>query len=300
MRRGRSTFAYSLSVFIGLDHIFIAETSHQRPLLQVVVCAACEQTITGPCDAMFPNHNMHKVVPYASSNAMDSPLSADIVSGHGQSSPASRKQPAQQPNTSSIRLGDSPTREVFSPIASRGGHAWGERSAALSGWASPPCWSPRAWGGSKGGTCGPSAGVGSLAAEAARQHHSSQENHNVSHIHHLKNNSHRHHNAQGHHHYPVAPPPPRQKSGNGKLRTKSATMPHPSSQARQRDRKSARRCNALRRMLCDVLPVGFMPCAPLIKDLPADLFGALCPRGGSSHDSTTTLQHHSQGNMGAG
>lgn len=265
-----------------------------RPVFQVVVCAACEQTITAPCDAMFPSHNMQKVVPYASSNALDSSLSGDISSGHVQSSPASRKQAVQQPVPSSIRRGDSPTPEAFSPVASHGSHVWEHRNAAVSGWASPPCWgSPRTWGVTKSSsTRAPSSGAGSLA-ESVRQHHSSQESHNSSHLLcHLKNN------AQPQHHYNgPPPPPPGKKSANSKLRTKPAAMQESSCEApaRQRDRKSEQRCNALRRMLADVLPVGFMPCVPLIKELPADLYGALRPRDGKPQNSTAMLQHQSNG-----
>ena len=253
----------------------------------MIVCAACEQTITAPCEAMFPSHNMQKVVPYASSNTLDSPLSGDITSGHGQGSPVSRKQPSQQPIPSAIRPCDSPTPDQFSPISTHGGNTWEQRSSGLSGWASPPCWSPRVWGNSKSGTCGPSVGTGSLT-DVSRQHHGSQENHNNSHrLCHLKNST------QVNHHYPV--PPPQGKTSSGKMRNAEPTS---RAQLHKPDRSSARRCNALQRMLSDVLPVGFMPCTPLIKDLPADLYGIRCTEERSSHENTTGQQQQSKGFTG--
>ena len=238
---------------------------------------------------MFPSHNMQKVIPYTSSNTLDSPLSGDILqaSAHCQASPVSRKQP-QQPDSSAPRPCDSPTPDQFSPIAAHGGSAWEQRSSGLSGWASPPCWSPRAWGASKSGTCGPSVGTGSLADVS--RHHSSQDNHHNSHrLCDLKSST------QPNRHYPV-PPPQGSSLPGGKVRN---AEPVSRAQLRTPARRSARRRDTLKRMLSDVLPVGFMPCTPVIKDLPPDLYGACCRADGSSHESTTGQQHESKNFMGA-
>lgn len=236
---------------------------------------------------MFPRHNMQKVVPYASSNTLDSPLSGENPSGSFQSSPAQRKQPNQVQVPSSMRPCDSPTPEAFSPVASHGGHAWEHHNATICGWASPPCWgSPRTWAVPRSSTCTPNAGLGSLT-EAVRQLHGNQESQNNNNmLHHFKSR------AQQHTHYPVAPASIGKKSGAAKLRTKRASLPASSTktQSRQQERSNARRCNLLRRMLSDVLPVGYMPSVPLVRYLPADLYGALGPGEAESGKGCTAYQ----------
>jgi hypothetical protein len=94
--------------------------------------------------------------------------------------------------------------------------------------------------------------------------------------------------------YNAATSSPQREVATGKLCQKLLPMPETATKGGQGAVKSLRRSIALQKMIAGVLPVGFMPCIPLIRDLPADLYGALSLQYGSYSDSTGMTQQQNK------